>query len=113
MFNEHMLVFLPPKIGISYKAKKKEIQLDIVAIAAKADNTSKGRQFIIGSCKYKNEVSGTDELDMIRDYASVFTNGNDTCTYYIFSKSGFTKGLLELEAAGEVKLITLSDLYAG
>lgn len=97
----------------AHPAKKKEIQLDIVAIAAKADNTSKGRQFIIGSCKYKNEVSGTDELDLIRDYASVFTNGNDTCTYYIFSKSGFTKGLLELEAAGEVKLITLSDLYAG
>ena len=30
-----------------------------------------------------------------------------------FSKSGFTGGLKESEAAGEVKLITLPDLYAG
>ena len=27
------------------------------------------------------------------------------------SKSGFTRGLTETEAAGEVKLITMSDLY--
>ena len=95
----------------AHPVKKKEIHLDIVAIAAKSANTSKGRQFIIGSCKYRNEPIGMDELDLIRDYASVFTNGNDTCSYYIFSKSGFTRGLTETEAAGEVKLITMSDLY--
>ena len=95
----------------SHPEKKKEIQLDIVATDVKADNTRSGKKYLIGSCKYKNEQIGTDELDLIRDYASIFTNGNDTCYYYIFSKSGFTKGLKELEKKGEVKLISLKDLY--
>ena len=95
----------------THPQKKKEIQLDIVALGPKADNTRGGRQFVIGSCKYKKEPIGTEELDIIRDYASVFTNGNDTCHYMIFSKSGFTSGLKKLEEAGEVKLFTLQDLY--
>ena len=95
----------------THPQKKKEIQLDIVAVGPKADNTRGGRQFVIGSCKYKKEPIGTEELDIIRDYASVFTNGNDTCHYMIFSKSGFTSGLKKLEEAGEVKLFTLQDLY--
>mgnify|MGYP004487841863 CR=1 FL=1 len=30
------------------------------------------REDVIGSCKYRNEKIGVDELDLIRDYASVF-----------------------------------------
>ena len=95
----------------AHPVKKKEIQLDIVAVSAKANNTRSGRQYIIGSCKYKNEEIGTDELDLLHDYASVFTNGDDTCFYYIFSKSGFTKGLKDLANEGQVVLICLQELY--
>ena len=31
--------------------------------------------------------------------------------YYIFSKGGFTDGLLKAQECGEVQLITLEDLY--
>ena len=50
------------------------------------------------------------ELDLIRDYASVFRPG---CHfhYYIFSKGGFTESLLQAQARGEVRLVTLTDLY--
>ena len=65
---------------------------------------------IIGSCKYRNEKIGVDELDLIRDYASVFGKGNNY-HYYIFSKGGFTDGLLQAQERGEVRLITLEDLY--
>lgn len=34
-----------------------------------------------------------------------------TFHYYIFSKSGFTQGLLEAEKRGQVRLLTLDDLY--
>ena len=44
-------------------------------------------------------------------YASLFTNANDTYYYYIFSKSGFTEALLEKQAKGEVRLITLEEMY--
>ena len=85
-------------------AARKEIQIDIVGTAVDGD------EFIIGSCKYRNEPIGIDELQLIRSYASVFRK-NGTFYYYIFSKCGFTDGLLEAEKRGEVRLITLEDLY--
>ena len=53
---------------------------------------------------------GVDELKLIMDYASVFGKGNN---YHnsIFSKGGFTDGLLQAQERGEVQLITLEDLY--
>lgn len=54
----------------------------------------------------ENEKIGVDELDLIRDYASVFGKGNNYY-YYIFSKGGFTDGLLQAQERGEVRLITL------
>lgn len=61
-----------------------------------------GKDYIIGSCKYRNEKIGVDELDLIRDYASVFGKGNNY-HYYIFSKGGFTDGLLQAQQRGEVR----------
>ena len=40
-----------------------------------------------------------------------FTNANDECFYYIFSKAGFTDALLEKQEKGEVRLITLEEMY--
>ena len=38
-----------------------------------------------------------DELDLLREYASVFGKGT-VYHYYIFSKGGFTAGLYEAQA---------------
>ena len=92
-------------------AQKKEVQLDIVALASKENNIQAGRRFLIGSCKYKNEKTDIDELNLIRAYASLFTNANDECFYYIFSKSGFTDVLLEKQEKDEVRLVTLEEMY--
>ena len=90
---------------------KKEVQLNIVALGAKPDNASSGRKYLIGSCKFKNEVIGTEELDLIREYASLFTSGGDGCYYFIFSKGGFTNGLLARQEKGEVTLVSIEELY--
>ena len=84
--------------------KKKQIQIDIVGTPVE------GKEYMIGSCKYRNEKIGVDELELLRDYASVFGKGNNY-HYYIFSKGGFTDGLLQAQGRGEVRLITLEDLY--
>ena len=84
--------------------KKKQVQIDIVGTPAE------GKDYVIGSCKYRNEKTDVDELDLIRDYASIFGKGNNY-HYYIFSKSGFTDRLLQAQERGEVQLITLEDLY--
>ena len=43
--------------------KRKQIQIDIVGTPVH------GNDYIIGSCKYKNEKIGVDEFNLIRDYA--------------------------------------------
>lgn len=84
--------------------KKKQVQIDIVGTPVQ------GNDYIIGSCKYRNEKIGVDELNLIKDYASILGKGNNY-HYYIFSKGGFTDGLLQAQDRGEVHLITLEDLY--
>ena len=90
-------------VGNRFKAKK-EVEIDIVGTPAE------GEEYIIGSCKYKNEPIGVDELERMKEYAEVFGKG-EKYYYYIFSKSGFTKGLKELEERNEVKLVDLADMY--
>ena len=83
---------------------KKQVQIDIVGTPVEGD------EYIIGSCKYQNEKIGLDELELIREYAQVFGKGKKY--YYIFSKGGFTEGLIQAQNRREVKLIGLDDLYA-
>ncbi len=83
---------------------KKEVQIDIVGAPVE------GNEYLIGSCKYRNEKIGVDELELIQKYASVFRK-DGVFHYFIFSKSGFTPALLEKGERGEVALLTLDDLY--
>lgn len=83
-----------------------EIQIDIVGTPVE------GNEYLIGSCKYRNEKIGIGELELIRRYASVFRK-NGTFHYYIFSRGGFTQELIMAAEKGEVTLLTLEDLYAG
>ena len=83
---------------------KKQVQIDIVGTPVEGD------EYIIGSCKYRNEKIGLDELELIREYAQVFGKGKKYY-YYIFSKGGFTEGLIQAQNRREVRLIGLDDLY--
>lgn len=101
------LPFEPVEIGQWWgtdSKKKKQIQIDIVATSVSEN------EFIIGSCKYKNEKIGIDELELLREYGEVFSRGKK-CYYYIFSKSGFTDSLLRCTETEDVKLVTLEDMY--
>ncbi len=84
---------------------RKEVQIDIVGTSAE-----KG-EFIIGSCKYRNEKTGLEELELLKSYAAVFGKGSKYY-YYIFSKSGFTEGLYEAAEKEGVRLVSLEDIYA-
>lgn len=108
------LPFLPKEIGEwwgNHPGLGKEVQLDIVAQAIKPANIAAPDQYIIGSCKYKNEKIGLDELKLIREYASVFTKSNDEIFCMLFSKTGFTPGLYEKQTAEAVQLLSLEELY--
>lgn len=83
---------------------RKEVQIDLVGTSVE------GNEYLIGSCKYRNEKVGVDELELLRKYASVFKEGGKF-HYFIFSKRGFTEALFDLEKRGEVKLFTLEEIY--
>ena len=84
--------------------EKKEVQIDIVGTPVE------GNEYIIGSCKYKNEAVGIFELELMKQYAKVFGKG-EKYHYYIFSKGGFTKGMEEIAIKENVILLTLRDIY--
>ena len=84
--------------------EKKEIEIDIVGTPVE------GKEYVIGSCKYKNAPVGIDELELLKHYADVFCKG-EKYHYYIFSKGGFTEGLQKLADNGEVRLVSLQDMY--
>ncbi len=83
---------------------KKQVQIDIVASSVET------KEYIIGSCKFKNEKIGMDELELLKSYSNVFGKG-DKYYYYIFSKGGFTEGLVNEAQKGNVVLIKLDDMY--
>ena len=76
-----------------------------------SEHLFEGKDYIIGSCKYRNEKIGVDELDLIQRLRIGFSEKEICYHYYIFSKGGFTDGLLQAQERGEVQLITLEDLY--
>ena len=85
-------------------ATRKQVQIDIVG----ADSEEKA--FIIGSCKFKNEKIGIDEYERLKHDAAVFGK-RGTYHYYIFSKGGFTDGLIEKAKEDDVRLVTLDEMY--
>ena len=83
--------------------KKTETEIDIMAV----NNTSKN--YIIGECKFKNKQMGISDLDDLR--AKYTPSGDVTIYYYLFSKTGFTKELLELrESNFNIFTVSLVDL---
>lgn len=71
---------------------------------------TEGDEYVVGSCKYKNEPVGADEYETLKRYASVFGKSiKYRC--FIFSKSGFTRSLKDISKSEGVTLVTLEDLY--
>ena len=83
---------------------RKEVQIDIVGTPVD------GNEYLVASCKYRNEKIGIDELELIKKYASIFRK-DGVFHYFIFSKGGFTPALSEAGERGEVTLLTLEDIY--
>lgn len=84
--------------------EKKQVQIDLVGTTGNKD------EYLIGSCKFRNETIGIDEYELLKKYAAVFGKGRKY-HYFIFSKGGFTTSLKKLADSGDVSLITMDDMY--
>jgi hypothetical protein len=83
------------------KLVSQETEIDIVALDNKAQN------FILGECKFRNQKTDKSDLDKLKEKSSAVKKGA-TIHYALFSKAGFTDGLIE--QAKEHKNITLFSL---
>ena len=101
------LPFVPAEIGQWWgtdSATRRQVQIDVVG------TTPDAGEFLLGSCKYKNEKIGLDELSLLKEYAGAFRRSGKF-HYCIFSKSGFTEPLAEQARYENVRLYTLEDIY--
>ena len=105
-YRDPTLPILPCEAGSWWGGKprtKKECEIDIVITSTVDDDV------VIGSCKFRNTPVGTDELELMKEYADAMgTRGGRY--FYFFSASGFTEGMM---AAGcdTVRLVDISSLY--
>ena len=63
---------------------RKQVHIDIVGAPVEGD------EYLIGSCKYRNDSVGVDELELIRSYAKAFGKGSKY-HYMIFSGAASQK----------------------
>lgn len=81
---------------------KRETEIDIMGTDGK--NTA-----IFCECKWSNEKTGTSVLETLTERSRLFHYRE--VYYYLFSKSGFTKGCTEKAAAlGNVKLVAFDEM---
>ena len=84
---------------------KKEIEIDVVAKSAIS------RESIIAIAKYRERKMPLSELDLMRLYAAEM-GGNEKCTYWFFSKSGFEDDFKEIASkSDDIKLFSIEELY--
>ena len=82
---------------------KQQAEIDIVGTA--------GNTMIFGECKWRNEKTDVAVLNALVDKSGMFST--ESKVYYLFSKSGYTKGCQEkAEALGKVTLVTYKDIAA-
>lgn len=85
--------------------KKQQEEIDIVAV------NPYEKSALFAECKYHNTPADEQVLDRLIEKSSL-VQGFAVRRYFIFSKSGFTPGLIRAAEEREVRLVTLDELYS-
>lgn len=101
-----MLPFLFTDIGRWWGTNPKtrqQVEIDLIA--------NEGKDYLICECKWRNEKTGLDILNELREKADVFNSARTKTWFVLFSKSGFTDSLIaEAEKNPEIILIGLDKI---
>lgn len=80
-----------------------QVEIDIIA--------NEQKDYLIGECKWQNEKLDIGVLDSLREKADIFCKKREHTWFVLFSKSGFTKAVLEeAEKAEDIILVDLEQL---
>jgi hypothetical protein len=84
-------------------AAHQQIEIDLIA--------QDGDSYLMCECKWRNEALGISVLDTLRHRADVFCKNRDQTWYVLFSKSGFTKAVMEeAERDENIILVDMQEL---
>lgn len=82
--------------------KRKSEEIDIVF--------SNKNEILVGECKWQNTPIGKEVLFTLEDRSNLIKRNRNIC-FYLFSKSGFKKDLIELaKIRTDIKLVSTNDL---
>jgi hypothetical protein len=88
------------------KITAQEAEIDILAV------DSKSKKYLFGECKFRNQKTECSDLDHLKEKSSIARKGA-TVHYALFSKAGFTEGLIEKADEDEsVMLFSLADIIS-
>jgi hypothetical protein len=83
---------------------KSQVEIDLVA--------RDGDSYLFAECKWRNEHTDLPVLQGLVQKAALFGTKKNKVYYALFSKSGFTKSILEeAERRSDVLLFTVKDLF--
>jgi hypothetical protein len=83
---------------------KQSEEIDVLAL--------NGKSAIFGECKWRNEQTDLANLKNLMRKSLLFGAEFTQKYFYLFSKSGFTKGLIEAAASDpSIRLIDLTEIY--
>ena len=73
--------------------------------------THEQNDYLIGECKWRNEKLDIGVLNSLKEKADIFCQKREHTWFVLFSKSGFTKAVLEeAEKAEDIMLVDLEQL---
>ena len=80
-----------------------QVEIDIIA--------NEQNDYLIGECKWRNEKLDIGVLNSLKEKADIFCQKREHTWFVLFSKSGFTKAVLEeAEKAEDIMLVDLEQL---
>jgi len=84
---------------------REQIEIDLVA--------RDGRDYLFGECKWKNAPMDYEVLQDLKDKTEAFGGNRENAYFVLFSKSGFTKKLLDEAIKDEkILLVSLEDIVS-
>lgn len=90
--------------GADGKPVATSVEIDILG------EDEQGKNYLLGECKFKNELFDLSELNKLKQKATLF-KGN--CHFYLFALSGFTDAVKQqTENDPNLHLVTLADVLS-
>lgn len=90
--------------GANPNSKEHEqVEIDLIA--------QDDKDYLFCECKWKNEKIDLSVLEKLKEKANMFSKNRQNTYYVLFSKSGFTKSVIQMaENDNSILLVTLDDI---